>query len=321
LGRPTEPPVLVVSHQHQPVSLAHVTPWPVVVDASLAAAIDSDHTRRAYHRHLYTAFTALGTVTVAEVSGAALADYRARLTSSPLSPASHGQALAALRAFLTWSRSMGAHQLPAEVVATALRTPRSTVRRPYSVLADPEVSAIIAAAVDARDKALLAVMLGAGLRVAEVCGLDVADILTDQDGETALFVRQGKGRKDRTVPVQADVTRYIRTYLATTKRRLGGGGPLFRAHDRAAGKLVRGRLSTRAVGDVVNRCTIAAGIDAKHVSPHALRHTFALRSLRSGGNVVAVSKLLGHASITTTQRYVDHLALGELRAAVPDLPL
>jgi len=84
---------------------------------------------------------------------------------------------------------------------------------------------------------------------------------------------------------------------------------------------VRGRLSTRAVGDVVNRCTIAAGIDAKHVSPHALRHTFALRSLRSGGNVVAVSKLLGHASITATQRYVDHLALGELRAAVPDLPL
>jgi len=84
------------------------------------------------------------------------------------------------------------------------------------------MSAIITAAVDARDKALLAVMLGAGLRVAEVCGLDVADILTDQDGETALFVRQGKGRKDRTVPVQADVARYIRTYLATTKRRLGG---------------------------------------------------------------------------------------------------
>jgi len=246
---------------------------------------------------------------------------RAGLSGASPPPASHGQALAALRAFLTWSRSMGAHQLPAEVVATALRTPRSTVRRPYSVLADPEVSAIIAAAVDPRDTALLAVMLGAGLRVAEVCALDIADILTDQDGETALFVRQGKGRKDRTVPVQADVARYIRAYLATTKRRLGGDGPLFRAHDRADGKLVRGRLSTRAVGDVVNRCTAASGIDAKHVSPHALRHTFALRSLRRGGNVVAVSKLLGHASITTTQRYVDHLALGELRAAVPELPL
>jgi len=105
-------------------------------------------------------------------------------------------------------------------------------------------------------------MLGAGLRVAEVCSLDVADILTDQDGETALFVRQGKGRKDRTVPVQADVARHLRTYLAATKRRFGGDGPLFRAHDRAAGKRPEGtrhgRLSTRAVGDVVTRCTAAA---------------------------------------------------------------
>jgi len=124
-----KPPLMlpvVVSRLDPPPPLAHVTPWPVVVDAYLAAAVDSDHTRRAYRRHLYTAFTTLGTVTVAEITGAALADYRARLTNSPLSPASHGQALAALRAFLSWSRSMGAHQLPAEVVATALRTPRST---------------------------------------------------------------------------------------------------------------------------------------------------------------------------------------------------
>jgi integrase/recombinase XerD len=63
------------------------------------------------------------------------------------------------------------------------------------------------------------------------------------------------------------------------------------------------------------------GINAKRVSPHTLRHSYALRCLRHGGNVVAVSKLLGHRSISTTQRYVDHLALRELRAAVPPLPL
>jgi len=127
---------VLASRLDPPAPLAHVTPWPVAVDAYLAAAVDSDHTRRAYRRHLYTAFTTLGATTVADVNGAALAEYRARLTNSPLSPASHGQTLAALRAFLAWSRSMGAHQLPAEVVTTALRTPRSTVRRPYSVLAD-----------------------------------------------------------------------------------------------------------------------------------------------------------------------------------------
>jgi site-specific recombinase XerD len=64
-----------------------------------------------------------------------------------------------------------------------------------------------------------------------------------------------------------------------------------------------------------------AGLAAKAISPHALRHTYAIRALRAGGNVIAVQKLLGHASVATTQRYLDHLALGELRAAVPPLPV
>ena len=63
-----------------------------------------------------------------------------------------------------------------------------------------------------------------------------------------------------------------------------------------------------------------AGIEAKVISPHTLRHTFAVRALRAGHDVEAVRRLLGHASIATTQRYVDHLELGELRAAVPPLP-
>ena len=71
----------------------------------------------------------------------------------------------------------------------------------------------------------------------------------------------------------------------------------------------------------MERAVAAAGVDAKRISPHSLRHSFALRSLRAGANVVAVSKLLGHASVSTTQRYVDHLALAELRAAVPPLPV
>ena len=70
------------------------------------------------------------------------------------------------------------------------------------------------------------------------------------------------------------------------------------------------------MGALVTRLASRAGIDAKAVSLHALRHTYALRALRHGGDVVAVSKLLGHSSIVTTQRYVDHLAVAELRAVV-----
>jgi len=300
--------------------LAFATSWRVVVDAYLDATTDSLHTCRAYRRHLQAAFAWLDAPAVADLTGARLAAYRAQLTSNSLAPASQSQALAALRAFLHWSGTMGAHLLPGDVIRAALKTPRGSTKKPYQVLSEPEGAALLGAVTTPRDLALLAVMLGAGQRAAEAVGLDIGDVLADQEGGAALHVRQGKGRKDRIVPIQGDVARAIRAYLAATGRRLGQDGPLFRAHDRAATKLPRGRLTTRAAGYVVERCTTAAGIDAKQISPHSLRHTFAIRSLRSRHDVIAVQKLLGHASVATTQRYLDHLDLAELRQAVPDLP-
>jgi len=302
-------------------ALTIIANWRFVVDSYLDAAVDSPHTRRAYRRHLQAAFAWLGVTAVADLSGAQLAAYRAHLAGGGLARASQSQALAALRSFLHWSGTMGAHRLPAELVKAALRTPRSTVQKPYQVLSEPEIGATLAAVTQPRDKALLAVMLGAGLRAAEAVGLDIGDVLTDQEGGSALHVRQGKGRKDRVVPIQPDVAKLLRAYLAATGRRLGQGGPLFRAHDRAAAKRTRGRLTTRAAGYVVARCTEAAGIDAKRISPHSLRHTFAIRSLRIKRDVIAVQKLLGHASVATTQKYLDHLGLVELRDAVLSLPI
>lgn len=303
------------------VDLAVTTPWQTVVEAYLAGAIDSDNTRRAYRRHLVLCFTYLSVETVAEVNGAQLTSYRASVTTSSVSPNTQAQVLAAVRSFLTWSRTMGAHGLSSDVIDAALRTPRATVRRPYTVLAESEVATVLHAAENPRDIALLAVFLGAGLRVSEASGLDVSDVVVDQEGETARWVRKAKGRKDRIVPVQPEVAGAIRAYLAATGRVLGGPGPLFRAHDRAAAKLQRDRLTARAIADVVAKCVDLANVQAKHCSPHTMRHTYAIRALRHGANLIAVSKLLGHASVTTTQRYLDHLELGELRAAVPHLPI
>src|SRR3954469_8044917 len=214
-----------------PAPLTYTTPWPVVVDAYLAAAVDSAHTRRAYRRHLEHAFGCLGVGSVAELTGAHLAAYRAQLTTaSTLASASTSQALAALRSFLGWAGSMGAHRLPAEAIKVALRTPSSQVQRPYQVLADAEIAAVLTVATTPRDRALLGVMLGAGLRAAEVVGLDVQDVHDGVDG-TLLHVRQGKGRKDRLVPVQPDVAQLVRSYLVATGRHLLSPGPLFRAHD------------------------------------------------------------------------------------------
>ena len=315
---------VVLSNVHE-VALAAISTtsqvgWDDAVEAFLTSALDSENTRRAYRRHLRNARAILGVESVAEVTGADLAGYRATILSNDLAPASNRQSLSALRSFLTWVTDMGGPAPSSRVVKVALRTPRGSTAARYSTITELEVGKMLAEDIGLRERAIAAVLLGAGVRIAEAAHLDVADLFEDSDGGAALFVRQGKGRKDRVVPIQPEVDAIIRTYLVATGRMLGDAGRLFLASDRSA----RGRapgLSTRAISRIVKELAAAAGITAKRVSPHSLRHTYAMRALRSGGNVVAVARLLGHSNIATTQRYVDHLANSELRSTVPVLPV
>jgi len=294
----------------------------VVVDAYLDANVDSVNTRRAYGRHLVDALSRLlpedGTLSMLAPSD--LAGHRAAVLADGRGPASHAQAIAALRAFLGWAAGIGAVRLSGDALRVALKTPRSVVNRPYQVLSDTEITLLFTAADTSRDAAIIALMVGVGLRVSEVAALDVADVIDDGQGCYHLHVRQAKGRKDRTVPLGEDVAQLLRAHLADTGRVLGGEGALFRAHDRGMSSRDRHRLSTRAIGLLIARLLDRAGIRAKAISPHSLRHTFAIRCLRASKDVVALQKLLGHAALSTTQRYVDHLRLGELRATLPKLP-
>ncbi len=295
--------------------------WETAATAYLNAALDSPNTRRAYERHLRDAGVVLGGIPLDSLSGTELASYRSSVLASHLAPSSQAQALAAVRSFLLWIGDMGAHHLSMRVIRVALKAPTVSTASRYPVVSDPEARAMFAAAETSRDRALLAVMLGAGLRVAEVAHLRIADISSDMDGASALFVHQGKGRKDRVVPIQDDVVGLLREYLVETKRFLSSDGPLFLANDRGAGGRSAPGLSTRAISRTVRSLAAKAGVSAKKVTPHALRHSFAMRCLRAGMSVVAVSKLLGHSSIATTQRYVDHLAIDELRGSMPSLPI
>ena len=295
--------------------------WSRSTAAFLAAAIDSEGTRRAYARHLKNAGLVFGIESVADLTGEQLSQYRAVVMSSGRSPSSQAQALSALRSFLAWCGSMNGHRLHSDVVRMALRSPRATVAVRYVVLNEKEISAILRAASSARDRAILAVLLGAGLRVAEAAALRVTDIIEELDGGVALFVRQGKGRRDRIVPIGPEVDGLLRSYLVESGRYLSDEGPLFIAVDRGASVRKTAGLTTRSLSRLVTELARSAGIAAKRVTPHSLRHSYAIRCLRSGGNVVAVAKLLGHSNVSTTQRYVDHLAVSELRASVPTLPL
>jgi site-specific recombinase XerD len=293
-------------------------PWRSVVDSFLSSNLDSHNTWQAYRRHLRRAFEVFGVRSVAEVTGTMLAAYRARIMRDGRGDATHAQAVAALRSFLRWSRALGAHDLGSEVIEAALKMPRARIRWPYRMIGEKDGRRLLKEVRTARDRAIVGLLLGAGLRVAEVAALDVADLIYAPGGP-AVYVRRGKGRRDRTVPIERDVARLLRGYLAESCRRWGGRGGLFLVQDRGAGFRGGGKLSARSIGIMLGHLAERAGLEEKGISPHALRHTFAIRALQRGGNVVAVSKLLGHASIATTQRYVDHFDLPTLRAALPTL--
>lgn len=308
--------------------------WESATTSYLAAAVDSENTERAYRRHL-RAFAAHehqlergdGEVVqlppihqLADVTPAHLLSWRIYITREcELAPASQAQALAALRGFLRWAGSMGLHGMNGDTYREALRTPRISTRRPYDVLTDQQARQLLAAASSSRDRAVLAVMLGGGLRAAEVVGLDVSH-LRQLEGGMVLYVEQGKGRKDRTVPLADDVEQLLLEHLDSAGMVLGDhGSPLFSRDDRAGSG---GRLTTRSVQGIVRRTASHAGIMGKRCSPHTLRHTYAIRALRAGASEPAIGKLLGHSeNSTATRRYVDHLELDELRAVVPALPV
>jgi integrase/recombinase XerC len=149
-----------------------------------------------------------------------------------------------------------------------------------------------------RDRAILETLYSSGLRVSELTGLDREDL----DLTNGMLRVMGKGGKQRIVPLGSKAVSAIIEYLAS-RGAVADSGPLF--------------LNTRAAR--INRRSVARIIDAhvlkiaafKRISPHTLRHTFATHMLEGGADLRAIQELLGHASLSTTQKYthvsIDHL--------------
>lgn len=146
----------------------------------------------------------------------------------------------------------------------------------------------------ARDAAMIALLYAGGLRRAEVCGLDVQDL---DPRESLLRVRRAKGRKERVVPLVAGATAAAEDWL---EARGYAPGPLFVPVDKAGAISIR-RLSTQAVYNIIVRRASEAGVD--HFSPHDFRRSMISHLLDAGADLVTVSKLAGHAAVTTTARY------------------
>ena len=165
-----------------------------------------------------------------------------------------------------------------------------------------------------RDFAVLAVLLCAGLRSTELMELTLASV-GGRAGERILTVR-GKGGKERAVPVEPELEAVIEEYLASRADRFGGrepgrSDPLFVGGDGL-------RLGRGALQYLVERSYREAGVSGqvpRGASVHALRHTFATRLAEDGASAVEIMRLLGHASLTTSQNYIDATAR-EQRAAI-----
>ena len=176
-----------------------------------------------------------------------------------------------------------------------------TARSAKSAKASPE-DGLVQEAIALRDAALLEVLYATGVRVSELCGLDIADL--DRSRRTLRVL--GKGDKERTVPYGAPASQALENWLAVRDRiaLAAAGGALFVG--------VRGRrLDPRAVRDVVHRAAALAGVP--DLGPHGLRHSAATHVLNGGADLRSVQELLGHSSLATTQRYT-HVSAERLRA-------
>jgi integrase/recombinase XerC len=149
-----------------------------------------------------------------------------------------------------------------------------------------------------RDRAILELLYSSGLRVSELVGLNSNQL----DSDLGIVRVMGKGRKERIVPVGMKALEALKAYLEE-RGMLGGEDPIFV-------NPLGGRLSARSVGRLIKKYTRHSGIFRK-VSPHSLRHTFATHLLDAGADIREIQEMLGHSSLSTTQRYT-HVSMGKL---------
>jgi integrase/recombinase XerD len=247
----------------------------------------SAHTRRAYRaeiaRFRNAAGKPLGWVTMAD-----LQSYAEILGQESLKPASQNRALTAIKSLLSFGHETG--YLPFNVgAAVKLRPNRNTLAQ--RILEESAVSKLIDAAREGRDRVLLKLLYVSGVRVSELCGLKWCDALArQQGGQITVF---GKGGKTRTVLLKPTVWRQLLSIRGEAKP----VDPIFRS------RKGRGALDVSQVRRIVYAAAKKAGLEQK-VSPHWMRHAHASHALDRSAPIHLVQATLGHASVSTTGRYL-----------------
>ncbi len=266
----------------------------------------SPHTERSYLSDLEQFFDFLGDLELSAVDHQVLRRFVAGLMKLNVKRSSIARKLSSLRAFFKYLNRQGVVSTnPAKLIAT----PRGEKRLPAVLTADDALRLMEApnrekkASGDTllRDRAVLETLYSTGIRASELIGINHDDI----DRSDRLIRIRGKGRKERVVPIGQTALDAIEAYL----RMRSDPPPSAAVFTGSAGK----RLTARTVQRILEKYRKILGFTQK-ASPHTLRHSFATHMLESGADLRAIQELLGHASLSTTQRYT-HLNLDSLMNA------
>ena len=259
----------------------------------------SPHTIKAYSGDLANFAAYAGSRDWKSIDHIAIRGFLSQLYEKGLGKTSVARSLAAVRSLYRWLAREGVvEQNPAKLVATpklAKRLPRvPTIEEMNSVLDGPMPES---AAFPERDRLMLELLYGCGIRNSELTGINLDDIHLSAE---AILIR-GKGKKERFVPFGVSVTSALAAYVPSRQTTLSA------TRKNTAALLINhrgGRLTTRSVGRIIKKIAVAKGL-SPDVHPHTLRHAFGTHMLEEGADLRAIQELLGHERLATTQRYTQ----------------
>ena len=269
----------------------------------------SRNTVLAYRKDMAKFAAFAGDVELRSLDHMRIRAYLSHLYEQGLSKTSVARALAALRSMFRWLAREGVvEQNPAALVATP-RLPKQLPRVPTIEEMNTVLDAGMqeSAAFPERDRVILELLYGCGLRNSELVGINLNDVHWSNE---AILVR-GKGKKERYVPFGGSALTALHAYMPVRQAALvaaksarvsavavkPGASPLL-INRRG------GRLTTRSVGRIVKRIAVAQGLSPE-VHPHTLRHAFGTHMLEEGADLRAIQEMLGHERLATTQRYTQ----------------
>ncbi len=259
----------------------------------------SAHTIKAYAGDLESFAAYVGARDWRGIDHVAIRGFLSHLYEKGLGKTSVARSLAAVRSLYRWLAQEGVvEQNPAALVSTPKlpkKLPRVPTIEEMNTVLDGEMPEV--AAFPERDRLMLELLYGCGIRNSELVGIKLDDIRLSM--ETILI--RGKGKKERYVPFGDPVKAALALYVPVrqqvlSERRQHTGGLLINRRG--------GRLTTRSVGRIIKKIAVAKGL-SPDVHPHTLRHAFGTHMLEEGADLRAIQEMLGHERLSTTQRYTQ----------------